>query len=771
MMLSFNPLSLLSALFLTMSRIAKFTSIVFILSLSVSIQARHIIGGDISYERLQGEEYQFTMKIYRDCGCSNCAFLDDPAEIAIYRCGGSVSCTNLTQATPFETLLVPMQTINNVSAPEYPCLVLPPNICVEEGVYQFKIDLPTSAESYHIVYQRCCRNVTINNIINPEDAGATFSVEVLPDAQQARNSSPVFNDFPPTVICVGEPIDFDHSATDPDGDQLVYSFCSPKLGGGPLGTNENPGNPSLCNGVAPSPPCPPPYADVRFVLPSYNPLAPMGGNPVVNIDTRTGMITGEPAVQGQFVVGVCVKEYRNGILMGELRRDFQFNVTSCEPTVVAAIASDENVNDREFVINSCGNNTITFENNSFQRQYVDVQKWSFDINGEEKTSDAWSPTITFPEGTGTYEGTLILNPGTDCGDTANIFVNIFPEIIADFDYEYDTCVAGPVVFTNNSYSGAGQITDYNWAFGDGQTSDRINPTHDYQIPGDLPATLTVTDINNCQATSTEIISYYPVPSLIVIRPSEFIGCAPGDIFFDNLSTPIDESYDIIWDFGDGKTVNAVSPTHTYEDPGIFTVSIDITSPIGCKTDTIFPDLIQVDPSPTAGFIYNPDQPSNILPEVTFTDQSSGAVSWFWDFGGIRTSMERNPVFTFPDTGQHVVTQVVTHLSGCTDTFIQLIDVIPEVRYFLPNAFTPNSDNSNDEFRGEGKLEGATDFKFTIWNRWGELLFETTDPKEAWNGKKENTGKMSQNGVYVCVVTFTGPRGKKHEYKGFATLVR
>ena len=90
---------------------------------------------------------------------------------------------------------------------------------------------------------------------------------------------------------------------------------------------------------------------------------------------------------------------------------------------------------------------------------------------------------------------------------------------------------------------------------------------------------------------------------------------------------------------------------------------------------------------------------------------------------------------------------------------------------MPNAFTPNADGKNEGFLGKGFLEGATGFNMSIWNRWGEKVFETSDPTEAWNGRQNNTGGMSDPGVYVYVVTFTGPRGENHEYKGYATLIR
>ncbi|MCC6724700.1 MAG: gliding motility-associated C-terminal domain-containing protein, partial [Saprospiraceae bacterium] len=169
--------------------------------------------------------------------------------------------------------------------------------------------------------------------------------------------------------------------------------------------------------------------------------------------------------------------------------------------------------------------------------------------------------------------------------------------------------------------------------------------------------------------------------------------------------------------------------------------------------------------------YSPSQLSNLLPTAQFTDQSTDAVKWRWVFGTSGISIEQNPMHTFPDTGLQVVQLVVFHPSGCTDTIQKLLDVIPEVRYFLPNAFTPNGDGTNDGFRGNGMMEGATDFKLRIWNRYGELLFETDDPSESWNGRKHNDGDLAPQGVYVVVVTYTEPRGEKKELRGYATLIK
>ncbi|HHM21513.1 MAG TPA: PKD domain-containing protein [Bacteroidetes bacterium] len=743
------------------------------LCLPLQVRAAHIIGGDMTYVCNGNGKYTFTLKLYRDCFSSGALFDSAPGGTL-----GTVTVYRGSSNTPFpvngqSTIILDPPVITNVLPNlSNPCLDPPANICVEEGVYVFELDLPVSSESYHIVYQRCCRNGTITNISNPEGTGETFYIELTAAAQGACNDSPVFNDFPPIVICAGEPIDFDHSATDPDGDVLVYELCRPFVGGGP-----DEMNPQSPGGVAPDPDLPPPYSSVSFVSPfSYS--NPMPANPALAIDPNTGLLTGLPGATGQYVVGVCVKEYRNGQLLSTVLRDFQFNVVQCEFNVFADIAEDDVVTlqgVQYYVVNACGINDVMFVNQSTQVSNINNVLWEFDIDGAVESSTQWSPTISFPD-TGTYFGRLFLNPGIGagaCTDTAFIEVNVFPGITADFEFGYDTCVAGPVVFTDLSVSGAGPnaIVSWEWSFADGNISDQQHPVHTYNVPGTFPVELTIRDENDCTGQATKVVNYFPVPPLLVVAPSELISCQPARIFFDNLSSPVDEHYDVQWGFGDGGSGTAISPFYTYEEVGTYSVTLSITSPLGCRIDTVWNDLITVLPSPTANFTFSPNQPSNLVPTVSFSDQSMGAVGWKWSFGDIGASIEQNPVFTFPDTGLQAIELVVFHQSGCTDTTVQYLDVIPEIRYFLPNAFTPNGDGFNDGFRGNGMMDGATGFHLSIWNRYGEMLFETTDPFEAWNGRKHNTGQLAPQGVYVVKVVYREPRGRLVELRGVATLVK
>ena len=699
--------------------------------------------------------YEVTMIVYRDCFGNGADFDSTPgpdnplASVTIYKGTSDVPYIwTIYLGAPIITEIDP-------SFGNNPCLIIPPNVCAEQGIYTFEVSLPITDENYQIVYQRCCRNESITNI-ETGFVGSTYSVTITPKAQSECNNSPVFNSFPPPVICVNRAINFDHSAFDAEGDQIVYEFCSPLLGG-------------EASVVAPNPEPPPPYEEVEFVLPFYTPLNPLGVSTDVAIDPVTGMITGTPTIQGRFVVGVCVQEFRNGELLSVIQRDFQFNVSHCEPLVNADPGGILIAGNHEFY--SCVDSTINFFDQSTGQQYIEDYYWEFDLESSNSVSFTDKDvTVTFP-GPGIYNGMLILNRGDFCTDTADIKVTIAPPVTADFTSSYDTCVAGPVEFIDKSIPGGYEIVDWLWDFDDGNITMQTNPTHQFEAPGLRNIKLIITDEFGCRDTAYQEVDWFPVPPLIIVEPSSFVGCPPLPVLFENLSSPIDSTYEIVWDFGDGGFSSEISPNYTFEKPGLFDIKLEITSPIGCYTSSTFEDWIFIDSTLVADFTYAPDLITSYDPRVNFTDNSLSAASWNWTFDDYGTSIAQNPSFVFPDTGLMEVELVVTHFYGCKDTILKIVDVQPEVKFFLPNAFTPNQDAKNEQFKPKGQFYGIRDYEMKILNRWGEIIFQANDPAEGWNGRVNNTGKICQSGVYVYMVTFTGPRGEKSEYKGFATLVK
>ncbi len=290
----------------------------FLICLFFNAKATHIVGGDLSYQCIGNDQYIVTVKIYRDCYFGQAEF-DNPIRVTVFN--------GVNGDNQYDILFLTLDEVNNIPFnSNNPCLSPPPNVCVEEGIYEQVITLPYDPNGYHLATQRCCRNNTINNIYNPSTTGVTYTIYISDLAQSTCNASPVFNDFPPLIICGNEELLFDHSASDAEGDQVVYSFCSPLIGG------------SLSDPV-PFAATPPPFTPVTFISPPYAPTNPLNGSPQVTIDANTGLITGTPNTFGQFVVGVCVEEYRNGALLSVTKRDFQFNVVQCLPPIVTATPS------------------------------------------------------------------------------------------------------------------------------------------------------------------------------------------------------------------------------------------------------------------------------------------------------------------------------------------------------------------------------------------------------------------------------------------------
>ena len=257
-----------------------------LLLISTMTEARHIVGGEIYYECLgigsqpNTRDYRIYMKVYRDC-FANGANFDNPSKFGLYSyVNGVYSFERLIQRTHGP--------VNQIISVENECLILPSNVCVEQTTYTFVIeDLPLIDGSYIVSWQRCCRNNTINNIFEPHNTGATYTVEITEEAQRVLNNGPQFNDFPPIGICINDPINFDHAATDPEGDELIYEFCAPLQGGGPLGTTD-PDQQFLCNGILPEPAnCPPPYQDVVFRAPNYTSSSPLGVTSSIKINPAT----------------------------------------------------------------------------------------------------------------------------------------------------------------------------------------------------------------------------------------------------------------------------------------------------------------------------------------------------------------------------------------------------------------------------------------------------------------------------------------------------
>lgn len=624
------------------------------LMLLPSAQATHIVGGVINYECLgfntttQQMSIRITMFVYRDAINGQAPF-DASASIGIY--------TGTNSSVPFRTLGLTNPVITTVPLVlTNPCLVLPPNVRVEEGVYTTTTTLPFNAAGYHISYQRCCRNQTINNLTNPGAVGATYSIFISGAAMTACNSSPRFRNFPPIAICRGQELDFDHSATDANGNRLEYELCTPIDGADPI-------NP------APSPPTGPPYLNVPFSA-GFTPTNPMPANPALTINRTTGRLTGIPTQLGQYVVGVCVIEYdANNNILSRTMRDFQFNVSYCENRVQALLQADSvSPDSNRFYFRRCGAATLTLRNESRVTSAITGYAWNF--SGGQSTTQA-NPAISFP--VGMHTGTLVANPNNAiCTDTAFIFLDLQPLPVAAFTVAIDSCnPARPPVQLNNSSSVPAPYAIHTnaWSFGNGGTSAAVSPTVNYSASGIYTIQLSVTSGAGCIGTTSRTIQYYP-PATAAFAPTPATGCAPLSVQFTNNSSFMGSNYTSSWAFGDASLPTAAAaPTHVYTQPNTYTAELTVRSPWGCVSTAN--QTITAFERPTANFAVAYD--SCVVDTVRTTNlsltNSSGTplVASLWSMGDGNTYNSFNANHLYQLANTFPIQLRVTDANGCRDS--------------------------------------------------------------------------------------------------------
>ncbi len=699
------------------------------------VNASHIIGGEIVYTCIGTNQYNVKLILYRDC--TSFTLFDNPAYMTLFTQDGAY-VTNFPLTDPIITD-IPAESDN-------PCLDAPDDVCVEQAIYEINITVPDGDEGYLLVFQRCCRNAGIVNIWTPDDVGATYTQEIPPATDAVCNNSPGFNDFPPTVICIDDPIVFDHSATDADGDSLAYYFYWPYQGADAFD-------------AAPVIASPPPYVGVNWVA-GYDELYPLDAAPAFAIDEATGILTGTAIAEGRYVVGVVCKEYRGDVWLGDHIRDFQFNVVACTPSVVAEMevgdaVFDDTDPDDEYL--NCTDFTVIFDNNSTGgTDYF----WDF---GDGGTSTVESPTHTYAD-TGTYIVTLIVNPGFTCADTAIGVIKLYNTLTADYDFVAG-CSGTPVIFTDVSNSTeAGDIDSWEWTFADGATSDEQNPTHEYEDGGTYEVVLIVTTDVGCVDEITYDVFVESGPD--VLWETEDV-CQDVPAEFDNQTTIITGTITgYLWDFGDGSTSTDENPSHLYATPGDYTVTLVAYSANGC-TDTLSQTIhIGELPFPDAG----PDQTVLYLEEFTLNGDGNGTYEWTPVLTGIYESFsdynDNNPTVELEETTTFTLT--VVSPDGCigTDQVTITVEDIPIVE--VPSAFSPNGDNVNDLI-----LPYLHDIialeRFTVYNRWGEEVFTTNAINVGWDGMVD--GKEAEIGTYVYIVVATATSGEEEMRQGNFVLVR
>ena len=732
-----------------MKKILRTLSVsILLLTFAQANYATHIVGGEMNYKCLGNDNYEIQLTVFRDC-INGIPDFDNPASISVfyYDIGlDTFILDSFNLSLNVGQLFIPV--INNDTLDPFlsnPCLVIPPDVCVNTTTYTSQLNLPLRPGGYLLAYQRCCRNETILNIITPDDVGATYIARITAESLDECNNNAVFNEWPPIYICVNEPIDFDHSATDIDGDSLVYRLCTPFEGADPDNPMPQPIDEDL-----------PPFDTVVWVSPPYSNQNIMGGDPLT-IQSETGFMTGVPNTIGQFVVGVCVDEYRDGTFLSTTRRDFQYNVGVCGSFTSSFFVPEV----------SCDGLDVFFDN---QSEVSNEFNWFFnDPNNPGATSSLNEPTFTYSD-TGTYTVMLIAEPSSaTCADTSFGTFSIYePSLAPDFDFDVVACDDPfSISFLDMSEDTVFDITNWLWQINNDTFSNNQIPPNFSGNSNDIPltVTLTVTNDKGCEETIEKEVNI-GVP---LDYQNQVFNCEKQETTTLSVNTVL--ATDMVtysW-----EPANAII---SGQNTGMPTVDLNLstvfyftaTDSDGCIYEdsiTVMNDGFDLMLNATA----SPDTIVNgATSQLEVTGNDLATFEWLPN-STLDDNMISNPIASPEETTEYTV--VVGDNNGCFDTIVVLVVVInlecEEPFLFMPNAFSPNGDGENDVLYVEGNT--IDEMELVIYNRWGQKVFESFDKSVGWDGYFD--GELLEPDVYGYYLKINCFNGDEFFKKGNINLIR
>jgi len=442
--------------------------------------------------------------------------------------------------------------------------------------------------------------------------------------------------------------------------------------------------------------------------------------------------------------------------------DFGCSDTITHPVIVNAIVSADFIADTV-----CSGTPTTFTDLS-HTGIGTITSWYWNF-GNGYSSVLQNPQHVYASD-GIYTVTLIVTSDFGILDTVSYQIVVLESPTADFT-STEVCFGNPTGLFDQSSGNIFPVSEWQWQMGDGTSSLQPTVQHYYQSAGQWQVQLVATNTIGCSDTIIKPVNVWEIPQ-ISFDADPRDGCLPLNVHFTDL-TAIGDGVIVswLWDFGDGYTsVSAGGAVHNYPYPSIFDVSLSVVSNHGCESSLTVPNMIQVYPSPTAAFFFQPTTPT-IAEGVVFTDMSLGANQWWWDFGDNGSSFEQSPMHHYYHPGSYTVVQVVYNEYGCADTTSMRIRLDNDEMIWFPNAISINGDGQNEVFHVYGSGWQSENFELRIFSRWGKELFYTTDINKGWDGTDSNSGEKVQIGVYVWKVKVMDFSYNIINYKGVVTVIQ
>lgn len=790
----------------------KFALILLFVTISKSNFASHIVGGDFTNRWIGGNNFELTLKIYRD-SLNGLAPFDATIVIGIFD-----KVTNLRTDTLVMTLFSAVTV--TLSGPASSC-VSPPEVVVEIGTYIDTISIPDNPNGYYIVWERCCRNSSILNIQLPNQTGLTFYQEMPDPALQ--NSSPYFPYDPLPFLCVDQPVQFSFGAVDPDGDSLVYELVDPMAG--------NSGYPTGAPQAILPTPLPGPYVSVLWT-PGYS-LANVCGGPVpLTVNPVNGDISVLVDITGLFAMAVAVHEFRNGVEIGLIRREIEFTVIVCPNDPVLVTASIPAGTSSSTVTFNGARSFTAYESDTIcflVRAMDNVDSVFLSVAGEVFAGGGITPPFaTANSSSGLNLATSNFCWQTVCGQArATPYKVVYTSVdngcplpTTTVDTFYITLKEVPVI--NSLHILCIGLKDSNtaevfWVDTNTVPSKFFEYYEIYRSENGSPFSL-LNVISDQSVGSYEDVSaydYFNNDYCYYIRAKNSCGeYGPASdtlctITQFNTKTVYIKQVSVI-DSGKIELQWKHFPDGPYSTFFVYRKENSSGSPFALREILTYPnydswidnDVATSDKSycyqvVNEDYCGNRSLAGNDGCSIYLTGIAQPFINnlnWTpyadWN-GGVRNyelfrNSNLNPVFSslslFADTSQSFRDFELNPDAGYFSYYVKAVEgsgsldaisISNEITLeqapvgFLPLAFTPNKDGKNDYFGIESSY--VKTFEIEIFNRWGNLVYSSSNKNEQWNGNYRD--KPAPQGTYIYVAKYSGYDDAPFTRTGTVTLIR
>lgn len=400
--------------------------------------------------------------------------------------------------------------------------------------------------------------------------------------------------------------------------------------------------------------------------------------------------------------------------------------------------------------------------------------WDF---GDGGSGTGGAPVYTYGS-TGLYDVTLTATSANGCSSSLTLPLEVFPTPIANFSAT-DVCInGGPTIFTDLSSITSGSIASWSWTFGDGSAGAIPSPTKKYLSPGTFDPELTVTSDEGCIGVVSIPINVFEKPTANFTSDLTQI-CTPDCIKFTDLSSSATASISgWKWELENGDVAFDQHPSICFPAVGYdqnLDIEFIVTNDLGCKDTFFVLDYVNATATPIANFSYAPYEIDIFDTEVDFTNNTVNGANFTWNFGDHTAySSEVNPSHFYPELpGTYTIRLEATSEDGlCTSYAEDQLIINDVIIYYMPNAFTPDGDTYNEVFAPVFRSGyDPYDFHFVIYNRWGEIIFESFNAGFGWDGTYGNNG-LVEDGTYVWRIEFReSMTDKRHEAFGSITIIK